>query len=190
MKLYDYAGPEIPERKGDSNFKLLIPALAILFVVGVSIFSAGIAYERNRGTIVFHGGPGTVTTVSQYDIPSTSVLVNDGPLYAEFTVAIAAWTKELGEVPIPRPELRHVTKDKCGPYAIACADVEHNVINWIMNPDGDDITVFMHEYAHLLGVPHIDGDALMGPIHDQHLDKPTPLAVAVAKFKIKEKAKQ
>jgi hypothetical protein len=41
----------------------------------------------------------------------------------------------------------------------------------------------MHEIGHLLGVPHIEGDALMNPSYAGKVGAPTPDAVALAKLR-------
>lgn len=72
----------------------------------------------------------------------------------------------------------------CGPsISIACADMTTQTI-FISNDNEpvDRTTIMMHEIGHLLGVPHIEGDALMDAKYQyKALDGPTDKAVAIAK---------
>jgi hypothetical protein len=97
--------------------------------------------------------------------------------------ATKLWERALGH-PIRPATL--VTNGDCSAdtAAIACADR----INWTINIIGrgseyDRTSVMMHEIAHLLGVPHIEGDPLMESSYQQKVDEPTPAAIALAKLR-------
>lgn len=100
------------------------------------------------------------------------------------TAAVNSWAVVLGR-PVEIPPIHFGT---CGfvTNALACADREtYAIISTGLESDNKEYdlkSILMHEVGHLLGVPHIDGDALMDPVYQQKLDWPTPAAVALAKL--------
>lgn len=195
MILYDYEGKRIAAARL-SDIPLYVGGALVLVCCAMAmwaIFDSGRRYERDHREMQFSNGisfTGKTISISgmstSYGDANVTANVAVGPLYDALTEAMSAWKTELGTLPIPRPELRVATWQACGQNAIACADREHNRITVIT---GDwDRAVLLHEYGHLLGVPHLEGDELMGPTHLSTLQKPTPLAVAVAKFMIKQKS--
>jgi hypothetical protein len=118
---------------------------------------------------------------------TSTVAITSGPLYEALTKALAAWKKEIGPLPIKRPTLEF--GDCHTAAALACAHPSRNAITVVALGGADDETVLMHEVGHLLNVPHIEDDDLMEPGYTKKLDKPTPLAVALAKFQMKNHVK-
>lgn len=116
------------------------------------------------------------------DQPGTGVSFKEAS--AALNEATAAWRTALGEN-IQKPILSPGYCEDEG--AIACATINGNEIFFnarLRMRDGkrsDLKTVFMHEVGHLLGIHHIESDPLMDASYQGKLDRPSVVAVAVAK---------
>jgi hypothetical protein len=112
--------------------------------------------------------------------------VTDVASLEAFGLAVKAWTAEMGgKLPIRYPRL--VQSDDlaaCRIYSVlAYADSDMNRVVMCRLFDEDPETIFLHEIGHLLGVPHVQGDALMdGATNGKILRAPTPAAIALAKL--------
>lgn len=110
---------------------------------------------------------------------------------AALGVALQRWKDATG-LAIPRPI---ITALPCyNGEALACAYVSDNIIAiapslWRSTDKFDIVTVMMHEVGHLYGVPHIEGDKLMGASYSGKLTRPTPFAIVIAKEIREEKEK-
>jgi hypothetical protein len=98
--------------------------------------------------------------------------------------AVAIWSDALGsKVGAPRLFEGYCHSD----IALACADPERYIIIVAMGAPTeqhyDPTTVMLHEVAHLLGVPHIQGDELMDGNYQKRLEHPTAAAIALALLK-------
>lgn len=94
--------------------------------------------------------------------------------------AIAAWSAALGR-PVSRPIMR---RGACfGFLALACANRSPGKIVIVDFKNYDPTTVLMHEVGHVIGVDHINGDALMSRTtwDFKPLKMPTPAAIAAAR---------
>ena len=111
--------------------------------------------------------------------------------------AFEAWTVALGQMPIQEPELILGTERSCISIGspIACADLKRNaiVIAGIRacaekkvkgSYECDKTSILMHELGHLLGVPHIEGDALMNSEYTEPVKSPSLFAVAIARVNL------
>lgn len=174
----------------------LIILLAICAVVGTAIYGQ-ILQGRSKpsswtftdadtaGTVIISSGSGTIRSGM---VMTGSTRKPGGPITPEerrtFTEARAAWDRALPE---RQRRLIHLeaTDDRCGESAIACADITIDAVYLKIRGHRDLKTVFMHEIAHLYGVPHIAGDPLMDSEFQGHdLKQPTDLAVLIAKYRL------
>jgi len=102
---------------------------------------------------------------------------------AALTSAILAWRQALGvfALGIRRPKLLIAGDGGCTENGIACVAGGDIAID-ARHLSGVDLrTILMHEIGHLLGVPHIEGDALMNPSYQRETKAPSAFAVAIAK---------
>lgn len=103
--------------------------------------------------------------------------------------AIQAWRRALGvsHLGITRPHILIAGKGGCSEYAIACTIRGDIALDHADTPV-DYPTIFMHEVGHLLGVPHIEGDALMDSAYQgKALTAPTPDSILLAKRRMAAK---
>jgi hypothetical protein len=160
--------------------------LALCFSISIAVASRAPVKAKDSGTVISTGtiisSSGTICA-GLYGRDMS--VVNMTPWRTALRAARAAWEKQLHEA---LPSMKLVPGNgECGMDAvIACADPKTMTIR--INGDWSDFTptkmstVMMHEIAHLLGVPHIDGDPLMNSVYSQDLSAPTPRAVALAKL--------
>ncbi len=101
--------------------------------------------------------------------------------------ATRSWRVALNDDSIKKPKL---SPGSCGvSSALACVAnggkwneiFLTDVLGESENKKTDLKSVLMHEMGHLLGVPHIEGDPLMDPQYQGKLDRPSNLAVVIAK---------
>ena len=98
------------------------------------------------------------------------------------TYARAEWAAALHSK-VPEAGVSPAGPGDCGQSAIACARRLDNMIFVVgAGADTDKRAVMLHEFAHLLGVPHIEDDPLMAPAYKQVALHPTPASVALAKL--------
>jgi len=112
---------------------------------------------------------------------------NDAEHLRALRSARLAWKAALPGVAIPAPKLLIGGAGACDieEDSIACARHTDKAIieDDLHGKSYEDLrTIFMHEIAHLLGVPHIEGDRLMDRTYSHPLPQPTPAAVALAKL--------
>lgn len=132
------------------------------------------------------GTNGTVWASGAYvysETPAPPRPVSDKALNKALDDALALWGQALGTTPRRPPLVVGQVGDCAGDMGqlIACADVKAYKIIIRQIYYADPKTVMMHELGHLLGVPHIDGDALMGSVYGGAVEKPTRQAIALAK---------
>lgn len=111
------------------------------------------------------------------------VTEEDSPVVVKaLNEAVAVWRKALPGKNVAMPRL--LKADHCSSSsAVACADMKNYTIRIVrINQMWDLQTIMLHEMGHLLGVPHIEGDALMDAMFSGKVDAPTPAAIALAKL--------
>jgi hypothetical protein len=116
--------------------------------------------------------------------------VPDGIVLEGFHQAVRKWRDEFGgKLPIRYPRIVRVDAERsevCIAGSLAYAEPVNNRIVFCRLYNADPTTLMMH--AHLLGVPHIQDDALMNATQNgAKLDKPTRAAVALAKLAYPDK---
>lgn len=133
----------------------------------------------NTGTTRSWGG-----FTNRYDNPE---VLTSGPLWAAGKWAAVAWSAALG-VHLKDPVV--IKGDNlCGSIQNGgCARVGTDIIQVVGDvPAGSEQQLMLHEYAHLLGVPHIYDDVLMNPEYTYDAKNPvavkypTEQAIALAK---------
>ena len=122
-----------------------------------------------------------VVRTNQYSdgLPPREEKITSGPLYSALLYAVREWSDSIRR-PVRLPGLVSI-KNGCPVGGLACADTGlYRII--VARIDGQDKrAVMLHEVAHLLGVPHIEGDPLMDGTYTGVVEHPTPFAVALAK---------
>jgi len=194
VKLYDAEGRLVPQ--SERPFWPLGVAAALIF--GAAFLplllkkqsATGSTFNPDTGPVIFtSGGYSTSGTSSGYFTGSLISAGNDapqdipitaGPYHRQMLEALEEWRKALPGVKIPTPRL---VRGRCpsGGESLACASMGGNTI-WVPAHEDTTKAVFLHEIGHLLGVPHISGDALMDPMYHAEVEKPTPAAIALAKL--------
>ena len=174
-----------------SPVKSDVPAvLGLVFLALVSLgatFMAGYDTARSAAMRTSSTSSGTITVpqgLLLHPYQDTPLLKTaDAQMHADLDWALAAWKKELGEIPVPGPRLfmASAVTGLCGYAAYACAIPPEKMIVVVDFRDADHRTILMHEIGHLLGVPHIEEDPLMNPAYTEKLERPSPYAVAIAK---------
>lgn len=206
---------EFQAAKARRKDKLVAAGAIALIVVGFALIVGSAAYAKYQraaasNTITVKckseacagettGWRYTMWKSSAYQPSSVSVIMPDRttagdhePTEVPFSVwvrqlapALIAWETALGH-DIRRPELLSDGKEACSMTAVACAGRLQYKIHVALSSTQYDIrNVLMHEIGHLLGVPHITGDALMSESRDENekpLVAPTPAAIALAKL--------
>lgn len=193
MRLYDYKGRQLPQKRKGHTVPVSVCAWLALWV-GVVTFSAGYFTGRpaKPSEITLTGGGVTFSPVGTISIDteatgfSQEFDVDDPVIEAVFDESLRAWSRALGRT-IERPRLlRGYPGIICGPIAFACASRWTNTIRLVNIPEHVHLrNILMHEIGHVLGVPHIEGDALMNAEYKDDgklLSKPTASAVALARL--------
>jgi len=106
--------------------------------------------------------------------------------------ALLAWRSILGPLGIS-PKLMEGGVGSCDldGNGMACVvSGNGNIFIDHIDTDVDLRSVMMHEVGHLLGVPHIEGDALMNKSYLGKVETPTPASVALARLSMSARRHQ
>lgn len=160
--------------------------MVALAVVGAASIVTKVTDEwakRNRSVATFEIGPAIPMAIPYNDSLRKNRIITDAVLNKAMDSALAKWRVALGH-DVKRPEF--LVSDNMGGCddqsgLIACAQPSTYRIFVKSIFYADPETVLMHEIGHLLGVPHIEGDALMAATYQGKVEKPTKLAVALAR---------
>jgi len=125
--------------------------------------------------------------------------VQNGPIRAAFDAAVAKWRQVIPKA-FPKSKIPKLLYDPdngdCrSSSAFACANEYTQTVYWTATLRGHAKafsveTVMLHELGHLLGVPHIEGDRLMNPVYNGPVERPSKMAVVIAKAKIAGQLKE
>jgi len=126
----------------------------------------------------------TSTPSKRIDI-EPAMPITDAKARFELASAIGAWEAALHRhIDEPRFLSGDAIRDCTRSDAVACEHFNEYTIYATKTAfqGGYDLrTVLMHEIGHLLGVPHIEGDALMNTDYTAKVEKPTIFAIALAR---------
>lgn len=119
---------------------------------------------------------------------SPPVVLKDPKFTKALDYAVTSWRDAMPSVEIKLPGLYQGTSNNCwegsNARTIACADeTNYRIIVQDNQMDSETIdwpSIMMHEVGHLLGVPHIQGDALMNSGYTRKVKSPTAFSVALA----------
>lgn len=188
--------------------RLVTVAMVVLVSTAVSVAIAAIASGLNGHEHIdtFNSVDSTFTHAN----PLANPLVNPSVPYIDIPLqeatreqnlsldrALAAWRGALpASFIVSKPGLYRGSNYYCDSdrITLACADLKDYqiVISGSANvlADYDMDTILMHEIAHLLGVPHIEADALMNESYMQKLTAPSDQAVTLALLHWQSKGKR
>lgn len=163
-------------RRRDDRHALWMALSCALACVAIFAAQHWLSVDQSPTQIAF-AQVGTLKIAAYADDTSLS---HESEWLAAFGDALGEWRRVLPGRKVKEPTL--MFSSECfGDGAIACADVKLNAIR-VKQPDtgADKKTVLMHEIAHLFGVPHIQGDALMDAAYRHAVKRPTEASVALA----------
>jgi matrixin len=184
-------------RRDDRRYKafaiVTTAALGILFVAIAGVFFQSASAGRSKAKAKADD-PQVYFQKMIFATDPTEDTPLPRPTERELSIAVEsarhAWEVALVK-PIPRPKVIFGDRNSCNSQtAYACAYVGENKIVIVRCPSGTSLSaILMHEIGHLLGVPHIEGDALMNAVYEGEAVHPTPFAIAIAKAADAERAR-
>lgn len=125
---------------------------------------------------------------------SPPVVLKDHKFTDALDYAVGRWQFELPRYTVKRPELYQGQANNCwegsNAQTIACADSKNyriTIQESQMDSKIDWQSIMLHEVGHLLGVPHIQGDALMDSGYTHKVESPTAFSIAIAKIALQGK---